>query len=114
MQQTLISFPDKIVFGNNAVWPHKQIGIISSFFEYLNKTPCVTEGVKVNCRCGLCAEFIKEISVAALYLTKKSLGRGHKAIGLKIPAAHNAPFTEANKPLYSFKKLGLVELNVFV
>ena len=58
--------------------------------------------------------FLFEIKLALADLPYYPLAARHKAVGLKIPAAHNMPFALFNELLNFFKQRGGVFFGVFI
>ena len=74
----------------------------------------MTEGIKVDRRRRLDAEFLGKVAVTDQDLTDKALTRGHVAVGLQIPAAHDVPATLADQPLDLRKQRRRIFFDVFV
>ncbi len=72
------------------------------------------ERVEIYCRSRPYAEFFEKIATSNAYLPYETLALRHITIGLKVPAAHNMPFSAFYKRFYLFEKFGSVFFYVFI
>ncbi len=110
----VIALPDEIVPGHKIVGAHKEIGVKAAFFKYLNQTACVSEGVDIDGGFRCDTEFFLKIAHTDLNLADKGLAGGHIAVGLYVPAAHNAPFSAAHQRAYPLKQRRVVRFDPFI
>ena len=95
----------------SSVGSHEQIGIKARLLQQLHQSAAVAEGIEVHRRGVGHAEFFLKIRPAQLHLPDDGLARGHVAVGLKIPSAHDAPLPGAHQPANAGEQLRLVFLN---
>ena len=84
------------------------------FFEYLYKSHRMSERVKIYCRCWGFIKLFFEIPSSVFYLSDKRFTRQHCTIRLKVPTAHNMPFSIGNQLLYTPKQFRFIFLNPLI
>ena len=109
--------PQKLLCGKRhfaVIRAHEHIAVLAAFFDDLHQTHRVPEGVKIHRGFGKDAKLFQEIAPPLQDLTHKALARGHVAIGLQIPAAHDMPFSALYQLTDPCKKRRSVFLHVLV
>ena len=114
---TVQAAPDKLLTGKlqlAGIRTHKEIAVLTAFFNYLHKPHSMSERVEIDRSGGANSKFFFKIALPLPDLTDKAFSRWHIAVGLEIPSSHNVPFSCLDKLLYFCEKLGSVLLHVFV
>ena len=107
------SLPDKVVLLESVGLPAAvdDIAVEARLAENLHQDARMAEGVEVDGGRGAQAELLGKIFPPGQDVADKGFSRRHVAVGLKIPAAHNAPAAGLHQALDVGKEGGVVLLH---